>query len=106
MRIRRVVVLPDPDGPRMHANSFWATSKRRSRRTSTTAPFAVLYDLDRISTLSCAATPASRCVFKRLHHQNLDEKHDHDEGQRIGQDGRDIEELEKQVDLKAHAVGP
>ena len=43
--------------------------------------------------------------FKRLHQEGFDHQHDGDEGERIGQDFRHVEQLERNPDLEAHAVG-
>ena len=44
--------------------------------------------------------------FKRLHQECFDSEHDGDERQSIGQDSRDVEQLEGNADLKTHAVRP
>ena len=44
-------------------------------------------------------------VFNGLHQDEFDDQHDCDEGQRIGQDGGDVEQLESKVDLETDAVG-
>src|SRR4051812_23826944 len=47
------VVLPQPEGPTMQANSSWRISRSRSRKTVMSARFRPTYDLDnlRIETL-------------------------------------------------------
>jgi hypothetical protein len=43
--------------------------------------------------------------LKRLHQKRFDCQHDGDEGESIGQDARDVEQLERDPDLEADAVG-
>ena len=42
--------------------------------------------------------------FKRLHQEGFDRQHDGDEGESIGQDAGDVEQLERDPDLEADAV--
>ena len=51
-------------------------------------------------------TPAGDMSFKRLHQEGFDRQHDGDEGQSIGEDARDVEQLERDPDLEADAVRP
>src|SRR5690606_21541990 len=57
-----------------------------------------------MSTLSGTLAPAGCMSFKRLHQKEFDEEHDRHEGQRVGQDRSDVEELEIEMDLEADAV--
>ena len=43
--------------------------------------------------------------FKRLHQEGFDRQHDGDEGESIGQDAGDVEQLECDADLETDAVG-
>jgi hypothetical protein len=48
--------------------------------------------------------PAGDMSFKRLHQTRFDCQHDGNEGESIGQDARDVEQLECNPDLEADAV--
>ena len=56
-------------------------------------------------TSSRLRTPAGDMSFKRLHQKRFDCQHDGDEGESIGQDAGDVEQLERDADLEADAVG-
>jgi hypothetical protein len=43
--------------------------------------------------------------FKRLHQECFDHQHDGHEGERVGEDARDIEQLERDPDLEPDPVG-
>jgi hypothetical protein len=43
--------------------------------------------------------------FKRLHQKGFDREHHHSKGQSIGQDARDVEQLERGADFKTDSVG-
>jgi hypothetical protein len=92
--MRSVVVLPQPEGPNRQANSPWPTSNDRSCSTGTNTPSADRKVFSAMSTLSGAAAPTGCMSFKGLHQKKFDKKHDCYEGQGIGKNGRDIEELE------------
>src|SRR5260370_12688834 len=55
-------------------------------------------------TSSRSRAPAGDMSFKRLHQERFDCQHDRDEGESIGQDARDVEQLERNPDLEADAV--
>src|SRR2546421_9420725 len=44
--------------------------------------------------------------FKRLNQKRFHGEHDRDEGESISQDARNVEQLERDPDLEADAVGP
>jgi hypothetical protein len=43
--------------------------------------------------------------FKRLHQKCFDRQHDGDEGESIGQDTGDVEQLKCDADLETDAIG-
>jgi len=55
---------------------------------------------------SRSRTPAGNMSFKRLHQKGFGCQHDGDEGKSIGQDARDVEQLECDANLEADAIGP
>src|SRR5919205_3551460 len=104
--IRSSVVFPHPDGP-----TSAATSPRRRLNTSSPStwsfpPEAARKDFCLMLTSSRPRAPAGDMSFKRLHQKRFDCQHDGDEGESIGQDAGHVEQLERDPDLEAHAVGP
>src|SRR5690606_819020 len=74
-RMRNVVVLPQPEGPKRQANSPCRTSKERSRSAVTGTRSADMKVFSAILTSSEAAAPTGRMSFKGLHQEKFDEKH-------------------------------
>src|SRR4030088_2635182 len=99
-----MVLLPQPDGPTNTPTSPAPSAKLRSASTSNRSPAAFVNALIAISTSSCTGAPPRYPDFKRLHQHGLDGEHDRHETQRIGQQARDVEELEGHTDLEADAV--
>ena len=102
--MRSVVVLPQPDGPSRQANSPGRISKERSRNAVIMTPSADLNVFSAMSTLSGTLAPTGCMSFKGLHQKEFDEEHDRHEGQGIGENRSDVEELEIEMDLEADAV--
>src|SRR5262245_36229855 len=102
--MRSVVLLPQPEGPSRQANSPCRTSKERPRSAAIETPSADLNVFSAMSTLSGTAAPTGCMSFKGLHHKEFDEEHDRYEGERVGEDAGNVEELEEGVDLEADAV--
>src|SRR3982074_1154118 len=108
--MRRSVVLPHPDGPTSAATSPLPSAKLSSPNTCRLSPEAARKNFCLIQTSSRLdsgrlGTPAGDMSFKRLHQECFDHQHDGDEGKGIGQDTRDVEELERDPDLEPDPVG-
>src|SRR6188472_4488888 len=73
-------------------------------RTSCCSPAALLKVLLVISTSSRTGTPPRCPGFKWLHQQAFDDEHDRRETQGVGEQERDVEQLEGHADLEADAV--
>src|SRR5437879_2073444 len=104
--MRSSVVLPHPDGPTSAPTSPLASVSASPLRTCSLPPAAAWKDFCLIATSSRPGTPAGDMSFKRLHQERFDHEHDSDEGQSIGQYFRYVEQLERDPDFEAHAVGP
>src|SRR5215470_5138326 len=104
--IRSSVVFPHPDGP-----TSATTSPRRRLNTSSPStcsfpPAAARKDFCLMLTSSRPRAPAGDMSFKRLHQKRFDCQHDGDEGESIGQDAGDVEQLEGDPDLETDTVRP
>ena len=55
---------------------------------------------------SRARSPTRDMTFKRLHQEGFDEEHDCREGQGVGEQQRDVEQLESGIDFEPDAVRP
>src|ERR1019366_2796635 len=108
--MRSSVVLPQPEGPTSAATSPLARVKPSSPNTCRLSPEAARKNFRLMQTSSCPAsgclgTPAGDMSFKRLHQECFDHQHDSDEGDGIGQEARDIEQLERDPDFEPDPVG-
>src|SRR6266699_3492230 len=97
--MRNNVVLPHTDGPTSAPTSPLPSEKVSPSMTRKDPPVAALYAFCLIATSSRSRTPAGDMSFKRLHQERFDHQHDGDEGESIGQDARDVEQLERNPDL-------
>src|SRR3974390_3266052 len=104
--MRSIVVLPQPEGPTKAPTSPWVNVKATSRSTSARSPDADRNALRTMRTSSRSESPAGRASFKGLHQEGFDRQHDGREAQRIGEDSCHIEQLERNTDFEADAVGP
>src|ERR1700693_1462581 len=109
--MRNSVVLPQPEGPTSAATSPLARVKASSPNTCGLSPEAPRKNSCLMQTSSrpasgCLGTPAGDMSFKRLHQECFNHQHDGDEGDGIGQEARDIEQLERDPDLEPDPVGP
>src|SRR5215203_6087504 len=103
--IRSSVVLPQPEGPTSAPTSPLARRNDSPSKTWSCPPEAARNDLCLMATSSRPGAPAGDMSFKRLHQKRFDHQHDGNEGESISQDSRDVEQLERNADLEAHAVG-
>src|SRR5580692_6485255 len=104
--MRSRVVLPQPDGPTSAATAPAGRANFSPRSTSSRPPDAARYDLLSMLTSSWAGPPAGDMSFNRLHQECFDRQHDDDEGNSIGEDAGDVEQLEGGADLEADPVRP
>src|SRR5262249_60276898 len=104
--IRSSVVLPHPDGPTSAATSPLRRLNTSSPSTSSFPPEAARKDFCLMLTSSRPRAPAGDISFKRLHQKGFDCQHDGDEGESIGQDAGDVEQLKRDPDLEADTVRP
>src|SRR5215510_8694692 len=102
--IRRIVVLPQPDGPTRAPTSLCLRSKQISRRTSKRSPDAAVNALCTIRTLRCPGSPAERASFNGLHHCGFDNENDGYKRERIGKNKRHVKQLKGHADLKSYAI--
>src|ERR1700686_5547445 len=108
--MRKSVVLPHPDGPTSAATSPLASPNVSSPKTCRLSPEAARKNFCLMQTSTRPAsgflgTPAGDMSFKRLHQECFDHQHDGDEGDGIGQEARDIEQLERDPDFEPDPVG-
>src|ERR1700730_17024709 len=108
--MRRSVVLPHPAGPTSAATSPFSSVKLSSPNTCRLSPEAARKNFCLMQTSSRLdsgrlGTPAGDMSFKRLHQECFDHQHDGDEGKRIGQEARDVEQLERDPDFEPDPVG-
>src|SRR5689334_25133579 len=103
-RIFSIVLLPQPDGPTKTPTSPARSENEMRPSTSWRSPAAFSKCLPVISTSSCTRPPPRYTKFKGLQQQGLDHEHHGRKGQRIGQQQRDVEQLERNADLEADAV--
>src|SRR5215813_14286761 len=104
--IRSSVVFPHPDGPTSAATSPLRRLNVSPPSTWSFPPEAARKDFCLMLTSSRPRAPAGDMSFKRLHHECFDCQHDGDEGESIGQDAGDVEQLKRHPDLEADAVRP
>src|SRR5271165_324087 len=104
MRIR--VDLPQPEGPISAPVSPSSSAKERSAMTSTLWPAAVQTVFLATRASSRARSPTGDVTFKGLHQERFDDEHDRGEGQRIREQQRDVEQLERDIDFETHSVRP
>src|SRR2546423_5137251 len=104
--IRNSVVLPQPEGPTSAPTSPLRSVSASPLRTWSSPPEAARKDLCVMLTSSRPGTPAGVMSFNGLHQERFDHQHDGDEGQSIGEDARDVEQLERDPDLEPHPVRP
>src|SRR5271165_1973864 len=104
MRIR--VDLPQPEGPISAPVSPSSSAKERSAMTSTLWPAAVRTVFFATRASSRSRSPTGDMTFKGLHQDCFNDEHDRGEGQRIREQQRDVEQLERDIDFETHAVRP
>src|SRR5262245_3368113 len=104
--IRSRVVFPHPEGPTSAATSPLRKLNVSSPSTWRLPPEAARNDFCRMLTSSRPRAPAGDMSFKRLHQKRFDCQHDGDESESIGQDARNVEQLERDPDLETDAVRP
>src|SRR5271157_1970204 len=105
-RMRISVDLPQPEGPISAPVSPSSSAKERSAMTSTLWPAAVQTVFLATRASSRARSPTGDMTFKGLHQERFDDEHDRCEGQRIREQQRDVEQLERDVDFETHPVRP
>src|SRR5215813_12577105 len=103
--IRSSVVFPHPEGPTSAATSPLPRLNTSPPSTCSFPPEVARKDFCLMFTSSRFRTPAGDVSFKRLHQKSFDCQHDGDEGESIGQDAGDVEQLKCHPDLEADAVG-
>src|ERR1700735_2307676 len=90
-RMRISVDLTQPDGPSIAPVSpSWSTTDR-SAMTGTFCPDALRKDFRATRASSRARSPTRDMTFKGLHRECFDNEHDRREGERIGEEERDVE---------------
>src|SRR5918994_5898904 len=101
----RSVLLPQPDGPNSAMKPFGGTSSVRFSITSLggASPTAGKR-LCRILIRRRSAAPAADMALERQQDGPFDDLDDRDEGDRVGENAGDVEQLEMQPDLKADAA--
>src|SRR5215468_4953992 len=104
--IRSSVVFPHPDGPTSAATSPLRRLNTSSPSTWSFPPEAARKDFCLMLTSSRPRAPAGDMSFKRLHPKRFDCQHDGDEGESIGQDAGDVEQLKGDPDLETDTVRP
>src|ERR1700694_3526214 len=103
--MRNSVVLPQPDGPTSAATSPLSRANASSPNTCRLSPEAARKNFCLMQTSSRPGAPAGDMSFKRLHQECFDHQHDGDEGEGIGQEARDVEQLERDPDFEPDPVG-
>src|ERR1043165_6576028 len=98
--MRSSVVFPHPDGPPSAGTSPLRRLNTSSPSTWSFPPDAARKDFCLMLTSSRPRAPAGDMSFKRLHQKRFDCQHDGDEGESIGQDARDVEQLKRDRDLE------
>src|SRR3984957_19204360 len=98
-RMRISVDLPQPDGPISAPVSPSSSANERSAITGTLWPDAVRKDFLATRASSCAGSPTRDMAFKGLHRECFDDEHDRSEGQGVGEQERDVEQLEGGIDF-------
>src|SRR4029077_16896607 len=93
-RMRISVDLPQPDGPISAPVSPSSSTNERSARTGTPCPDAVRKDLLATRASSRARSPTRDMTFKGLHRECFDDEHDRREWEGVGEQQRDVEQLE------------
>src|SRR5262249_13464617 len=104
--IRSSVVFPHPEGPTSAATSPLRRLNTSSPSTWSFPPEAARKDFCLMLTSSRPRAPAGDMSFKRLHQKRFDCQHDGDEGESIGQDAADVEQLKGDPDLETDTVRP
>src|SRR6516165_781018 len=104
--MRSSVVLPQPDGPISTVMLCGRTSSRRSRMAGIRVPSTPIWVFSSMRISNWLVAPAGRASFKGLHQQIFDCEHDGYKGDGVAENGRHVEELEVEVELKAHPVWP
>src|SRR5271165_2654800 len=104
MRIR--VDLPQPEGPISAPVSPSSSAKERSAMTSTLWPAAVQTVFLATRASSRARSPTGDVTFKGLHQDCFDDEHERGEGQRIREQQRDVEQLERDIDFETDPIRP
>src|SRR6202789_1654087 len=102
--MRISVDLPQPEGPISAPVSPCWSANERSAMTGALCPDAVRKDFLATRASSRAESPTRDMTFKGLHRECFDDEHDRSEGQGIGEQERDVEQLEGGIDLESHAV--
>lgn len=102
--MRISVDLPQPDGPTGAATSPSRSSNATFSSAACGSPARAAKRLALIAIPGGTRAPARDTSFERLDHDDLDQQHDRDEGRRIGEKQRDVEQLEGDIHLKADAV--
>src|SRR5262245_22392193 len=102
--IRRIVVLPQPDGPTRQTNYQYPRTKQISRRTSKRSPDAAVNALCVIRTLRCPVSPAECASFNGLHHCGFDNENDGYKCERVSKNKRHVKQLKGHADLKSYAI--
>src|ERR1700683_5507687 len=105
-RMRISVDLPQPDGPISAPVSPSSSANERLARTGTCGPDSVRKDFLATRASSRAGPPTRDMTFKGLHRECFDDEHDRSEGQGVGEQEWDVEQLEGGIDFEAHAVRP
>src|SRR5437879_776734 len=103
--MRSSVVLPQPDGPTSAATSPLPRPKLSSPSTCRLPPAAARKNFCLMAISSRPRAPAGDMSFKWLHQECFNHQHDDDEGDGIGEDASDVEQLERDPDFESDPVG-
>src|SRR5262245_990548 len=99
-RLRISDDLPQPDAQISAPVSPSSSAKESPRMTGTRCPEAVRKDFFATRASSRARPPTGDVTFKGLDQERFDDEHDRGEGQRIGEQERDVEQLERDIDFE------
>src|SRR5215203_3370983 len=103
-RMRRVVVLPHPDGPISDTNVYGSIEILRFRTASTVWPSELRYAFRRMLISNGVEAPTPGMSVQRLHDQDIDREHNDRECEAVAEDSANVEELEIIRDRVADAV--
>src|SRR5262249_45759401 len=103
--MRRIEVLPQPEGPKSDTKEPTSRCIAVLRRISTGAPVSEPNTLDSISSSSSFSAPAVCIAFQGLHEKVLYNEHNGTQGDRRGEDRDHVEQRKRGTEHKSNPVG-